>query len=102
VSTRTRNGILKSREPASTRINLRVDAPLKAMFVRAARAQGLNLTEFMVRSSQVAAELALAERSRFVLPPDKWREFNAALDEPARQIPALKKVFTAPSVFKPA
>jgi uncharacterized protein (DUF1778 family) len=101
VSTKTRNGPLKSRERASARINLRVDAPLKAMFVRAARAQRLKLTEFMVKSSQVAAEIALAERTRFVLPPDKWRQFNAALDAPARQIPALKKVFTAASVFKP-
>lgn len=102
MSTKTRNGTLKSREPASARINLRVDAPLKAMFVRAARAQRLKLTEFMVKSSQVAAELALAERTRFVLPPDKWRQFNAALDKPPRQIPALKKVLAAPSVFKPA
>jgi uncharacterized protein (DUF1778 family) len=70
------------------------------MFVRAARAQRLKLTEFMIRSCQVAAEFALAERTRFVLPPDKWRQFNAALDAPAREIPALKKVFTEASVFK--
>jgi len=102
VSTKTRSGTLKSRQGASARINLRVDASLKAMFVRAARAQRLKLTEFMVKSSQVAAETALAERTRFVLPADKWRQFNAALDAPARQIPALNKLFTAASIFKPA
>ena len=72
------------------------------MFVRAARTQRLKLTEFMIKSSQVAAEIALAERTRFVLPPDKWRQFNAALDAPARQIPALQKIFTTASVFKSA
>ncbi len=72
------------------------------MLVRAARAQRLKLTEFMVKSSQVAAEAALAERTRFVLSPDKWRQFNAALDAPARQIPALKELFTEALVLQPA
>jgi uncharacterized protein (DUF1778 family) len=85
----------------SARINLRVDAQVKTMLVRAARSQRLKLTEFMIKSSQVAAETAMAERTRFVLPPDKWRQFNAALDAPARQVPALKKLFTEASVFKP-
>ena len=101
MSTKSRNGALKSRQPASARINLRVDAHLKTMFVRAARAQRLKLTEFMVKSSQVAAEIALAERTRFVLPPDKWRRFNAALDAPAKDIAGLKNLFNAPSVFGP-
>lgn len=101
VSTKSRNGAMKSRQPASARINLRIDAHLKAMFVRAARAQRLKLTEFMVKSSQVAAEIALAERTRFILPENKWRQFNAALDAPAKDIPGLKKLFSAPSLFGP-
>ena len=52
----------------------------------------MKLTEFMVRSSQAAAEHLLTERSRFVLSPEKWREFNAALDAPNRPIPALRKL----------
>jgi uncharacterized protein (DUF1778 family) len=43
----------------------------------------------------------LAQRSRFTLPPDKWRAFNAALDSPPREIPALRKLFAQPSVFEP-
>ncbi len=71
------------------------------MLVRAARSQQLKLTEFMVKSSQAAAESALAARTRFVLPPEKWRQFNAALDAPARRIPALRRLLGAPGVFKP-
>ena len=102
MSTKSRNGALKIRRRASARINLRVGAKVKTILVRAARSQGLKLTEFMVKSSQIAAETALAERTRFVLPADKWQQFNAALDAPARQIPELKKIFTETSIFKAA
>jgi uncharacterized protein (DUF1778 family) len=53
-------------------------------------------------STQAAAETALADRTLFVLPEEKWQEFNAALDAPACEIPALRKLFTKRSVFKAA
>ena len=53
----------------------------------------------MIRSSPVAAEMALADRSRFVLPAGKWREFYAALDAPPRAIPELRKLLREPSAF---
>ena len=92
----------KSRPPQSTRINLRVDAGVKATLVQAAKLQHQKLTEFMLNSSRAAAEIALAVRTRFVLPPDKWTEFNAALDAPPREIPALNKLFTKNPVFESA
>jgi len=79
-----------------------VDPRVKAVLVRAAKLQQIKLTEFVLKSSQAAAEGALAERTRFTLPSEKWREFNAALDAPARQIPALRKLFAESSVFDPA
>ncbi len=69
------------------------------MLVQAARLQQIKLTELMIKSSQVAAEIALANRSRFVLPAGKWREFYAALDAPPRAIPELRKLFSEPSAF---
>ncbi|HZV35369.1 MAG TPA: DUF1778 domain-containing protein [Verrucomicrobiae bacterium] len=84
---------------ASARINLRVQAQIKRKILQAARLQRVKLTEFMISSSQSAAESVLAERTRFVLSPDKWREFNAALDSPPREIPALRRLFSKPSVF---
>jgi uncharacterized protein (DUF1778 family) len=53
----------------------------------------------MIRSSQVVAEMALADRSRFVLPAGKWREFYAALEVPSRARPELRKLFSGPSAF---
>ncbi len=91
-----------SRPRSAARINLRVDSRLKTMLVRAAKVQKVKLTEFMIKASQAAAENALAERTRFVLSADKWREFNAALDAPARESPALRQLLTESSVFKAA
>ncbi len=87
------------RPRGSTRINLRIRPEIKAMLVQAARLQQMRLTEFMIKSSQAAAEMALADRTRFVLPAEKWREFNAALDSPPREIPALRKLFAGRAIF---
>ena len=70
------------------------------MLVQAARLHGVRLTEFMVTASQVAAEAALAERTQFTLSPEKWRAFNAALDAPPRDLPALRRLFSEPSLFR--
>jgi uncharacterized protein (DUF1778 family) len=72
---------------------------LKRTLMRAAKLQRVNLSEFVIRSSQAAAEMALADRTRFVLSPAKWEEFNAALDASPRDIPALRRLFGERSVF---
>ncbi len=85
---------------ASARLNLRVDPRVKSLLARAARLQRLKLTEFMLQSSQTAAENALSDRTRFVLSPEKWHAFNAALQAPARDIPELRKLFAQGGVFE--
>ena len=88
-----------TRRTADTRVNLRVTRKLKAVLLEAARLRNLNLTEFVLESSQVAAEMALADRTHFVLPAKKWREFHEALDAPPKEIPALRKLLSQASVF---
>ena len=36
---------------------------------------------------------------RFVLPADSWQAFCDALDAPPKDIPALRKLLTEPSLF---
>jgi uncharacterized protein (DUF1778 family) len=84
----------KVRGTAETRVNLRVTRKLKAMLLEAAKLRSLNLTEFVLESSQAAAEMALADRTHFVLSPQKWRAFHKALDAPPREIPALRKLLS--------
>ena len=77
----------------AARINLRVRPPIKTMLVKAAGLRRVKLPEFMIKSAQAAAEMALADRTRFVLPEVQWRKFNAALDSPPRELPALRRLF---------
>jgi uncharacterized protein (DUF1778 family) len=76
-----------------------VRSQVKAVLVQAARLQQVKVTEFMIKSSQVADEIALTDRSRLVLPAGKWGEFYAALDAPPRAIPELRKLFSGASAF---
>ncbi len=99
VSTIVKSNLRGRRRARSTRINLRINPRTKALLVQAAELQEIKLTDFMVKASQVAAEAVLAERNRFVLSPEKWRQFNAALDAPPRDIPALRQLFRGASPF---
>ena len=45
---------------------------------------------------------ALMDRRYFVLDPERWAAFQAALDAPVRLNPRLKKLLQAPSVFERA
>jgi len=80
-------------------LNLRVAPTVKILLSTAAKLRNVSLTSFILDSSQVAAETVLAEQTRFVLPEAQWRAFNAALDAPAKEIPALRRLLTEPSVF---
>jgi len=89
----------KARAPAGARINLRLPPQVRAVPVQAARLQRVKLTEFRIQSAPVAGEMALADRSRFVLPAGKRRGFYAVLDAPPRAIPELRKLFSEPPAF---
>jgi uncharacterized protein (DUF1778 family) len=86
-------------EAASERLNLRIAPAVKAMLRHAAKLRKASLTDFVVRSSQDAAEAVLAQQNRFVLPKAQWLAFHAALDAPAREIPELKQLLAEPTVF---
>jgi uncharacterized protein (DUF1778 family) len=59
----------------------------------AAERQGLNVTEFILRSARERAEQALAEQTRFVLDEKQWKAFLVALDHPAKDKPRLRQLF---------
>lgn len=98
VSTTTQQRPNKE-ETASERLNLRISPGVKDMIQRAAKLRKHSLTDFIVIASQDAAEAVLAEQTRFVLSKEQWTAFNAALDAPAKKIPALRRLLSEPSVF---
>ena len=84
----------------SERLAIRIAATDKARLERAAAIQRRSVSEFVLASSREAAEHVLGEQTRFRLPPAKYRAFLAALDAPAREIAALKRLFSRRSVLE--
>jgi uncharacterized protein (DUF1778 family) len=80
-------------ETKTQRVHLRVAASDDELFRSAAAATHESLSEFLVESGRERAERVLADRTRFVLSRSEWRAFTAALDQPAREIPAVVALF---------
>ena len=83
----------------SERIDVRASSSVKELLQLAARASHKNVSEFLLDAGIVAANQALADRTRFDLSPEKWREFQAALDRPVRAKPRLKKLLSEPGLL---
>ncbi len=82
-----------------TKVQLRMRPLQKEVISRAADLKQTTLTNFMVEQAFEAAQQVLADQSHFYLSPEKWDEFCAALDAPPKELPALRKLLTEPSVF---
>ncbi len=81
------------------RINIRATDDEKRLIEEAASIMRMNTSQFIMQAAVRSAEDVLVERTRFVLPANKWNEFMTSLDRPAREIPALKKAMSKPSPF---
>jgi uncharacterized protein (DUF1778 family) len=88
-----------TRAAKDQRFNIRTTAAEKALVEEAARLSRLSASEFMLRAVVRSAEEVVAERREFALAPEEWAAFTAALDRPARTIPALRRAAAQPSPF---
>ncbi len=88
----------KSRAKAE-RFNIRATADEKRLVELAAETERVTASQFVMSAAVQAAEDVLADRTRFVLPDEKWDAFVQRLDEPARELPALKRAASKPSPF---
>ncbi|HJW74920.1 MAG TPA: DUF1778 domain-containing protein [Thermoleophilia bacterium] len=80
-------------------LNIRVTEDEKAMVEQAAALSHMGMSQFMLQATLRAAEEVLADQTRFVLPHDKWDDFVALLDRPARVLPRLREAASKPSPF---
>ena len=83
----------------SDRFNIRTTSFEKALVERAAQVTKMTTSQFVVQAAVRSAEEVLADQTRFLLAPAEWDAFVAALDRPARVIPALKQAASKPSPF---
>ncbi len=87
-------------QPRDRRFQLRATAAEEELIKVAADRQGVNVTEFILRSAREKAEQALADQTRFVLDDEQWKAFMAALDRPAKEKPRLRRLFRERHVAK--
>ena len=85
-----------------TKVQLRMRTLQKDVIARAAELKQTTLTNFMVEQAFNAAQQIIADQAHFYLSQEKWDVFCAALDAPPRDLPALRKLLTEPSVFDEA
>ena len=67
-----------------SRIEVRATHKQKAFITRGASASGQNISDFILSSAQEKAEMILADQKEFVLTPDRWNKFVAALERPEK------------------
>ena len=81
------------------RINIRATEDEKALVEAAARASHMSATQFMMQAAIASAEDVLAEQRMFVVPEQEWDKFMKRLDEPARDLPGLRRAIEKRGLF---
>lgn len=69
-------------ELKSKRIAIRINPDDDAVIRAAAEREHVSVTEFLVESALVRAQIAMAERTHVELDPVDWDAFTRALDAP--------------------
>lgn len=89
----------KTRKNKEVRFNVRATVNQKQLIARAAEKENKNYSDFILENALSAAEAIVNDDANFTLDKNRWTAFCAALDAPPRNIPALRKLLTEPSVF---
>jgi uncharacterized protein (DUF1778 family) len=92
-------GMITAKENRATRLSIRATAKQKEIISRAAASRRQSISEFVLENSIEAAEGLELDNAYFVLSPEKYRSFVAALDEPPRPNAALRELFSEPSLI---
>ena len=100
VSTEYKSTIMPRLETQTERIQLRASPSEKRLLQEAAHISKKTLSEFILEKSVIEAEIALSQRTRFVLDSERWSRFIDLLERPIATKPALKKLLGDPSVLE--
>ena len=78
--------------PSPAVLSVRVSRDERALLEAAADHAQTNLSDFVRRKAIEAAESDLLERRIVTIPAEDWEKFEAWVESPARDIPALSKL----------
>ena len=90
---------IKTRKTKEERFYIRATTNQKQLIACAAEKEDRNFSDFVLENALSAAEAIVNDDANFTLSKDRFEAFCAALDAPPRNIPALRKLLTEPSVF---
>jgi uncharacterized protein (DUF1778 family) len=81
-------------------LSVRVSRDERALLEAAAEHARTNLSDFVRRRAIEAAETDLLDRSVVTIAAEDWEKFEAWVDAPARDIPALRQLSMAPPAWQ--
>jgi uncharacterized protein (DUF1778 family) len=81
-------------------INFRAPADKQALIDRAVEISGVNRTEFILDAACEKAREVLADQTQFVLSAENLRRFNAALEAPLEDNPAIRRLLNTPAPWE--
>lgn len=94
---------MSKRIPSATQkveqLNIRASSAQKAKLAEAAKLQNMNVSQFILNRSLDAAEQVIADQRLIRVSKEEHDWLLGKLEEPAREIPELKKLFNEPDAF---
>jgi len=84
----------RTKTTRTRRINLRATDRQERLIRTGAETRGVSVTQFILDSACLQAESILADQREFVLSPEQWAAFVAALDRPVQVKPELLRLFS--------
>ncbi len=72
------------------------------MIREGASRRGVTVSDFVLQAAYTRAQIDIADERHFKLPDDQFEEFLRLLDQPPKSIPALKELFSKPTVLDEA
>ena len=81
------------------RLSIRANAGQKTVLARAARAQHMNVSQFVLQASLSAAEKVIEQESRIVVSPEEYDWLCQIMDQPAAPAPRLRAALAQKPVW---
>ncbi|MBI3928512.1 MAG: DUF1778 domain-containing protein [Armatimonadetes bacterium] len=81
-------------------VSVRVSASERSLLEVAAKQARTNLSDFVRRRALEAAEMEVLEHRTVSIPARDWERFEAWVNAPARDVPALRKLARTTPVWQ--
>ena len=81
------------------RLSIRANAGQKTVLARAARAQHMNVSQFVLQASLSAAEKVIEQESRIMVSPEEYDWLCQVMDQPAAPAPRLRAALAQTPVW---